>query len=121
MTTQNNKIYRTPAGVRLCPLEDLKEQSARNFVLQIKEQYFHGFVVRKKNQVYGYVDTCPHMGLPLAQKLDEYLTPDKQLIACSWHSALFEIETGQCVGGPCSGQRLQEWPVQIQNGMIVTA
>jgi nitrite reductase/ring-hydroxylating ferredoxin subunit len=61
------------------------------------------------------------MSLPLAQKLDDYLTPDHSLISCSWHGALFNIEDGLCVGGPCSGQRLQPWPVRLESGFIVTA
>jgi nitrite reductase/ring-hydroxylating ferredoxin subunit len=61
------------------------------------------------------------MGLPLAQKLDDYLTPRLDLIACSWHAALFDIPTGRCVGGPCPGAALTRWPVTVTDGMIVTA
>lgn len=82
---------------------------------------FHGFVVRRGDTAYGYVDRCPHMGLPLAQQLDDYLSPAGDLIACSWHSALFRIEDGACVGGPCPGQRLTPWPVAVEDGRLVTA
>ena len=61
------------------------------------------------------------MGLPLAQRLDDYLTPDGTLIACDWHGALFAIESGLCVGGPCRGQRLTAWPVTVRDGEIITA
>jgi nitrite reductase/ring-hydroxylating ferredoxin subunit len=113
-----------PAGVRLGPLDIIEDGRARNFVLDLGgssgSAYFHGFVVRKGDTVFGYRDLCPHMSLPLAQKLDDYLTPDGSLIACSWHGALFEIEDGVCVGGPCGGQRLQTWDVHVENGFIVT-
>ncbi|SEN10786.1 Ferredoxin subunit of nitrite reductase or a ring-hydroxylating dioxygenase [Sphingomonas gellani] len=115
------RLTSTPAGVRLATLESLTDGAARNFVLQMRAGRFHGFVVRRGERVWGYVDRCPHMGLPLAQVLDEYLTPDGQLIACSWHSALFEVEDGRCVGGPCSGQRLTTWPVAVVDGIVVTA
>ena len=82
------KLTSTPAGVPLCALADLPDPGARNFVLQIGERYFHGFVVRRGETIAGYVDRCPHMGLPLAQTLDDYLTPGGELIACSWHGAL---------------------------------
>lgn len=111
----------TPAGVVLCRLEDLGEPGARNFVLQIGERRFHGFVVRRGDEVHGYVDRCPHMGLPLAQQLDRYLTPDGSLIGCSWHGALFRIRDGACVGGPCAGAALSPWPVRVQGGQVVTA
>jgi nitrite reductase/ring-hydroxylating ferredoxin subunit len=111
----------TPAGVRLCPLDVLADPGARNFVLKIGEAYFHGFVVRKGDDVHGYVDRCAHMGLPLAQALDRYLTDDGGLIECSWHGALYRIDDGACVGGPCVGARLTPWPVEVRDGQVVTA
>jgi nitrite reductase/ring-hydroxylating ferredoxin subunit len=107
--------------VTLCTLEELPDPGARGFVLQIEEAYFHGFVVRKGGAVHGYVDRCPHAGLPLPQRLDVYLTLDDSLIQCSWHGALFRIEDGACVGGPCAGARLTPWRVEAVDGRIRTA
>lgn len=115
------RLSATPAGVKLGPLELIADGAARNFVLQIGEGFFHGFVVRRGQEVRGYVDRCPHAGLPLAQKLDDYLTPGGDLIACSWHGALFDIDTGACVGGPCAGAALRPWPVALVDGWIRTA
>ena len=115
------RVWSTPSGVKLGPLDQIADPGARNYVLQIGDKRFHGFVVRKGGAVFGYVDRCPHAGLPLAQALDQYLTPDGGLIACSWHSALFELETGACVGGPCVGAKLSPWPVRVEDGRIVTA
>lgn len=117
----DTRVAATPAGVRLCPLDGIADGAARNFVLQMRAGRFHGFVVRDGDRVAGYVDRCPHAGLPLAQQLDGYLTPDGRFIACSWHGALFEKEDGRCVGGPCAGQSLDLWPVSIAEGWIVTA
>ena len=100
----------------LCALASLPDPGARNFVLQIGEAFFHGFVVRRGGRVSGYVDRCPHAGFPLAQALDQYLTRDGELILCSWHGALFRPEDGQCVGGPCAGQALTPWPVEVEGG-----
>lgn len=116
-----DRLTATPPGVTLCALTDLPDPGARNFVLQIGERYFHGFVVRHGDAVAGYVDRCPHMGLPLAQKLDAYLTPGGELIACSRHGALFRPEDGHCVGGPCAGAALAPWPVEVASGVIKTA
>lgn len=115
------RVWTTPAGVTLGPLELIAEGGARNFVLQIGDNRFHGFVVRRGEQAFGYVDRCPHAGLPLAQKLDQYLTPDGDLIACSWHGALFDIDSGACVGGPCVGAALIPWPVTVVDGWLRTA
>jgi len=111
----------TPAGIRLCALEEIGPGAARNFVVQLEAGRFHGFVVRRDDAVYGYVDRCPHAGLPLARQLDDYLTPDGALILCDWHGALFSIADGRCVGGPCKGARLTPWPVAIEGGWITTS
>lgn len=115
------RLTETPAGVKLGPLEIIKDNDARNFVLEIGEGRYHGFVVRKGNAVFGYLDSCPHRLVPLAQKLDDYLTPTGDFISCSWHGALFKIEDGLCVGGPCSGESLRTWPVIVRDGNIITA
>jgi nitrite reductase/ring-hydroxylating ferredoxin subunit len=110
----------TPPGVHLCLLDELPNPGARNFVLQIGTLRFHGFVVRHGARVRGYVDRCPHMGLPLAQKLDDYLTTGGDLIGCSWHGALFRPTDGVCVGGPCFGAALITWPVVLKDGAVIT-
>lgn len=115
------RLFATPPGIDLGPLGAIADGKARNFVLQMRAGRFHGFVVRRGDQAHGYVDRCPHMGLLLARSLDDYLTPSGALIACGWHGALFEVETGACVGGPCVGQPLSPWPVTVVDGLLLTA
>lgn len=118
---QSARVFATPAGVKLGTLDQITDGAARNYVLQLRAGRFHGFVVRQGESVYGYVDRCPHAGLPLAQELDAYLTPDGARIMCSWHGAVFAIADGHCEGGPCMGARLTPWPVRVDDGVIVTA
>ena len=113
-----DRVFATPGGVRLGPLHQIADGRARNFVVQMRAGRFHGFVVRRGDTVFGYVDRCPHMGLPLARKLDDYLAGG--MIACSWHGAMFAVEDGACVGGPCAGASLTRWPVIVAAGEIVT-
>jgi len=115
------RVWKTPPGVALCAETDIADPGSRGFVLQIGDAYFHGFVVRKQGRVAGYIDRCPHQGFPLAVELDRYLTPDGDLILCSWHGAVFTPLTGACVGGPCAGAKLTPWPVEADNGVIRTA
>lgn len=115
------RVWSTRAGINLGPLDLIADGAARNYVLQIGENRFHGFVVRRGEAVFGYVDRCPHAGLPLAQQLDQYLTPDGGMIACSWHGAVFAVEDGTCLGGPCAGGRLTPWPVIVEGGKVRTA
>lgn len=115
------RLSQTPPGIALGALDLIADGAARNFVIELRAGRFHGFVVRRGNSLAGYVDRCPHMGVPLAQTLDAYLTDDGSLIACAWHGALFRIEDGACVAGPCAGARLSPWPVEVRDGSIVTA
>jgi nitrite reductase/ring-hydroxylating ferredoxin subunit len=119
--TDAERLTSTRAGIALCRLDDIADPGARNIVVEIGGRRFFGFVVRHGGELHGYVDRCPHQGLPLAQVLDDYLTPDGGLIACSWHGALFRPGDGACVGGPCIGARLAPWPVTVAGGMVVTA
>ena len=119
--SESARLDATPPGVRLCRLDEVADPGARNFVLQLRAGRFHGFVVRRGGSVAGYVDRCPHMGLPLAQTLDDYLVPGGDLIACSWHGALFDILTGRCTAGPCQGASLTRWPVCVAENQITTA
>ena len=115
------RLFATPAGVALGPLDAIADAAARNYVLQLRAGRFHGFVVRRGEAAWGYVDRCPHAFVPLAKRLDDYLSPSGELIACSWHGALFRVEDGLCVGGPCVGARLTPWPVAVVAGGLVTA
>ncbi|MBY9064498.1 Rieske (2Fe-2S) protein [Sphingomonas yunnanensis] len=112
------RVHAAPAGVTLAPLAAIADGAARNFVLQLRAGRFHGFVVRRGDEVFGYVDRCPHAGLPLAQVLDDYLVAGH--VRCSWHGALFVVEDGVCIAGPCVGARLAVWPVTVRDGLIVT-
>ena len=116
----SRRVFTTPAGVKLGPLDQIADGAARAFVLQMKAGRFHGFVVRRGDVVHGYADRCPHAGVPMTSRLDDYLTPDGSLIACQWHGALFRVADGLCVGGPCAGQSLTPWPVRVEDGGIVT-
>ena len=89
-------------------------------MLKLRAGRFHGFAVRVGGTVHGYVDRCPHAGVPLTRGVDDYLVKGG-LIACHWHGALFRAQDGRCVGGPCNGASLTAWPLAVQDGWVVTA
>ncbi len=113
-----DRLNTTPPNVALGPLTQIAEGAARNFVLEMRAGRFHGFVVRSGETAHGYVDRCPHMGMPLAQTLDDYVHEGR--ILCSWHGAVFDIASGACIGGPCQGGRLTPWPLEVRGGTIMT-
>jgi len=74
--------------------------------------------VHKDGQFFAYVDSCPHTGAPLEWQEDQFLDLDKALIQCAIHDARFLIDTGDCIAGPCQGERLEALPLIIRNEKI---
>ncbi len=110
----------TPAqGTALCALADLPDPGARGFLFRSGEALFLGFVTRIGGVVTGWVDRCPHAGMPLAMAPNRYLTREGDLILCASHGALFRPADGRCVGGPCAGQALTPWPVRVEGDSVV--
>lgn len=99
--------------MRLCRLNEVLDGQARGFSVPGLQRKV--ILVRRGVSVFAYRDSCPHYegGTPMAWKADRYLNGEGTHLACHSHGALFEIETGECVLGPCLGQRLTKVPVRI--------
>ncbi|HAG96152.1 MAG: hypothetical protein CMK83_15830 [Pseudomonadales bacterium] len=98
----------------LCQVHELEEDSARGFEVDGQSV----FAVKKDGQIYVYVNACPHIGIPLEFQPDEFLDMEKRFIQCANHGALFEIETGDCIAGPCAGQALQAARFEIDGDSV---
>lgn len=107
-------------GVRLCRVDELADPGTKGFVFREESALFSGFVLRRGEEVTGFVDSCPHAGWRLAGIGDNFLTRDERHILCSGHGALFNLDDGECVSGPCFGDRLEAWPVRVEDGVIWT-
>lgn len=86
----------------LCHSNEISEGKSKGF--QIGERFV--FAVKKNNRIYVYENSCPHLGIQLEWQPDEFLDDEASLIQCSTHGALFKIEDGVCLSGPCLGQSL---------------
>lgn len=87
----------------LCAAADLAESQSRGFVI-------HGLpllAVRRGGQVFVYRNNCPHRNVRLEWEPDAFLDESASLIRCATHGALFLIESGECVAGPCAGRSLK--------------
>ncbi len=56
-----------------------------------------------RGQLYAYLNKCPHLGWPLNLEPGRFLDIDNRFLQCSNHMALFEVDSGRCVSGPCPG------------------
>lgn len=103
----------------ICPLVELGDPGARGFTRGPGDWPLRGFIVRRGEVVRAYVNHCPHAGFQLNWQPDGFLAPLAPFIRCAMHGALFDIETGTCVSGPCSGERLRALSVRVEHGYVV--
>lgn len=102
----------------LCRLEEIPDGAARGF--PAAPGGFTGlFAVRRGERVFVYVNSCPHVGLPLEPLPDRFLDTKRQSIICAAHGARFRIEDGVCFTGPCIGEALEAVPARIEDGQVI--
>lgn len=99
-------------------LADIPDGGAREVRLAGDDGPVEVFVVRLGQNVHGYVNRCPHLGVPLNWKPDTFLDAEGRVIVCAMHGAEFAIEDGACLAGPCRGQGLTPVEVDFRNGKV---
>jgi nitrite reductase/ring-hydroxylating ferredoxin subunit len=100
--------------IRLCAASDVAEGQSKG--LNINDQRL--LAVRKDGALYVYENRCPHRGIPLEWQPDQFLDSSGSLIQCATHGALFLIDSGECVAGPCAGQALRALTIVEHDGII---
>jgi nitrite reductase/ring-hydroxylating ferredoxin subunit len=105
----------------LCTLAEVEARGARAFTVVAGDWPLRGFIVRCGAGVRGYLNRCPHAGHALDLLPGSFLTPDRTLILCSSHGALFDKEGGFCVAGPCAGAHLTPIALQVKSGYVLLA
>jgi nitrite reductase/ring-hydroxylating ferredoxin subunit len=100
-------------------LDEIEDPGCREFQIGEGGWPFKGFVVRQGGRVVAYQNHCAHLGHPLNWMPDGFLTRDKSNIICSSHGALYEIDSGLCIAGPCMGKTLHPVEVRVEKGEII--
>ncbi|MGK0444883.1 MAG: nitrite reductase/ring-hydroxylating ferredoxin subunit [Bermanella sp.] len=101
--------------ITLCHTDDLHDNQSKGFELEGR----HIFAVKKYNKIHVYRNQCPHLGIQLEMMPDQFLDSSHSLIMCAMHGALFRIEDGLCISGPCLEQALETIPFAIVDQHIV--
>lgn len=119
------------AGQVLCRLDDIEDGEAKGFTLRQEPEKSGDagdsendpvdiLVLRDGTRVYGYVNSCPHLGTPLDWVPDQFISADSAHLICATHGALFNFADGYCISGPCTGDHLTPVPVTLDDsGQIV--
>lgn len=102
----------------LCHENDIAEDASREFILGEGTVRRSIFITRKDGRLTAYENSCPHTGAPLNWEGDRFLDLAKQRILCSIHGALFRIEDGHCLSGPCRGKNLTPVAIRLEDGFV---
>ena len=98
----------------ICEVDSIPENGCQ--AIELKQVAL--FAVKKRKQTFVYINRCPHMHVPLNWEPNKFLNNSGDLIQCSTHGALFKIETGECLQGPCLGQSLQAIAHEVKDEKI---
>ncbi|MEO5335283.1 MAG: Rieske 2Fe-2S domain-containing protein [Magnetospirillum sp. WYHS-4] len=106
-------------GQVLCRLDDIPDPGSVRVDLTLGGKAVQAMVIRHRGRVAAYVNSCPHVGAPLDLTKGQFLALDRSHILCGNHGALFRIEDGHCIAGPCKGKDLKAIPISLRDGYIV--
>jgi nitrite reductase/ring-hydroxylating ferredoxin subunit len=104
--------------IPLCKTHDIGDPGSKSFEIQPGGNTVSLFVVHKDGAFNAYINSCPHTGVNLEWQQDQFLDMDNMFIQCSTHDALFEVESGVCIAGPCIGDALQPVELVIEDDAV---
>lgn len=75
-------------------------------------------IVRWNGMLRIYRNLCPHLGISLNFMPDEFFDLGREYLMCANHGALFQVEDGLCVHGPCTRESLPAIPFQVRGDRL---
>jgi nitrite reductase/ring-hydroxylating ferredoxin subunit len=105
-------------GTPVCLLAEIADGSGRMFAFAGGDQEFRLLVLRSGATCLGYVNRCPHFGVPLAARDDQLILSPGQWVKCNTHYARFRWQDGYCDSGDCEGESLLAVPLHLHDGSI---
>ena len=106
--------------ITLCALGDLDDPDTKSFVIPALEHArpLRIIATRLGDEVFAWVNACPHAGVPLDDEPGRLLDASGQFLVCFRHGAMFTRGSGMCLRGPCRGRRLLPISVRIEDGFV---
>jgi nitrite reductase/ring-hydroxylating ferredoxin subunit len=101
----------------LCRLDDLPEGAAVALDAMLPGGEESLIVLRQGGTVRAWLNICPHAGRRLDWAPGKFLI-SRGLLVCAAHGASFRTDDGECVGGPCRGDRLRAVALVVADGEV---
>jgi len=109
------------AGTDVCAATDVADGKSRVVRLGNGAAAVEVIVVRSGERVFGYINECRHMSVPLNLLDDFAVETAHHHMLCDHHYATYRFSDGYCVEGPCQGESLAAVAVAVRAGRIVIA
>lgn len=103
---------------RLCALDDIGDGDSDGFVVDTADGRCGLMVIRRGDTAVSYLNSCPHIGTPLEIRPGRFLDQAGEHILCTTHGALFTIDDGLCIAGPCVDDKLTPIDIEIRDGAV---
>lgn len=111
--------FSTEATTVIAKRKLASDPSTVDFQVKVRGQILKGFVVRKGKSFYAYHNLCKHLPVTLDLNDNSFFNHDRSLLQCQMHGALYQMESGLCVGGPCEGARLTSLPLEERETELI--
>lgn len=105
-------------GDILCSLSAIDDGSAKEFIYRNGNNIYDIFIQRQGENAFAYTNVCPHAGTPLNMDEGRFMEKTGRYLMCHTHGALFQLEDGFCVAGPCNGASLKGVEILVVDGNI---
>ena len=97
---------------KIAMTEEIPEREARAFDTDDGRTIF---ITQRDGSYYAYNKLCPHLQTELEFLENQFLDRDGEYIECSTHGALFNVESGECISGPCQGDFLEKIKIDVHS------
>jgi len=97
----------------------LADGQARGFQAKVKGKIFHGLIVKKGEAYFAYRNQCRHLAITLDLNDEQFFNAEGTHLQCQMHGATYEIESGECIAGPCVGAFLEKLDLRVEEERLV--
>jgi len=103
----------------ICAAEVLAEaEEGMRFETHYFGESLPAFAIRFRGKARAYLNRCGHVPVELDWQPGEFFDHSRLYLVCATHGALYDPETGACLGGRCNGRRLIALPISERDGQI---
>ena len=100
--------------IRVDSVTSLKPGETRVFSYPTAYGEMQGFVIRHGENLRAYENKCRHWPIPLDYGDADFYWPSADRIVCKTHGAMYDPDTGECDSGPCAGERLTSFLLELE-------